>query len=149
MFKILFSSLKKPSRLRKISQKLTPKPDGGESLLRSLAEGGFDAINPRLNEIEDGKNELFKLIRDDPETNRIIVNHKLNDDDLNDIYNKLIKNGAGVFSNGHWIPASSLAYGQTFDFILRHINDDSNQFRNACFRLRRYFSENETGEIEG
>jgi hypothetical protein len=149
MLRTFFWSLKKSSRLRKISQKLTPKPDAGESLIRSFAEGGFDAIGTRLNEVEEGKIELFELLREDPETKRILEDHKITDEDLKDIYNKLIRSGAGVFLNGHLIPASSLAFGQTLDFVLRHRNDTSEQFKKTCYRLRQYFAENETGEIEG
>lgn len=49
---------------------------------------------------------------------------------------------------GHWIPAPSLAYGQTLDFVLKHRHDDHEQFRKVSARLWQYFSYNETGEIE-
>jgi hypothetical protein len=63
MFRTLFWSLKKSGRLQKITRKLTPTPDGGESFTRAFAEGGFDAIRPRLD--EEGKKEpAVKMIMD-------------------------------------------------------------------------------------
>jgi len=148
MFRTLFWSFKKSARLRKIARTLTPKPDGGESLLRVFAESGFDAVTPRLNEVGEGKKQLFALVRDDSVTSKMLEDHDLSDDDLDKLYDKLVRNGAGMFKRGHWIPASSLVYAQTLDFVLRHKDDDDDKFGNVCGRLWQYFSDNETGEIE-
>ncbi|MFH0964567.1 MAG: hypothetical protein V2A58_11235 [Planctomycetota bacterium] len=144
----LFWSFKKSARLLKIARILTPEPDGGESLMGALAKGGFDGISPRMNQIENGEKQLFALVRDDPVTSKMLQEHGLSDDDLDKLYWKLVGGGAGVFAKGHWIPASSLAYGQTLEYVLRHKEDDHDRFRKVCYRLRQYFSENETGEIE-
>ena len=148
MFGTLFWFFKKSLRLKKIARILTPKPDGGESFMRTFAEGGFKAITPRLKEVERGKKELFALVRDDPVTSAMLLNHNVSDTDLDKLYNKLVRDGGGILTKGHWIPASSLAYGQTLDFVLKHKDDNDEQFGKVCSRLWQYFSENETGEIE-
>jgi hypothetical protein len=125
-----------------------PEPDSAESHIQHLAEGGLDAIKPRLMEVERGKKELFALIRDDPVTGAMLLEHNISDVDLDKLYDKLVRNAAGIFTKGHWIPASSLAYGQTLSFVLKHKNDDHEKFRNICSRLWQYFSQNETGEIQ-
>jgi hypothetical protein len=148
MFGTLFWFFKKSARLKKITSILTPEPDGGESFMRAFAEGGFDAITPRLKEVERGKKELLALVRDDPVTSAMLLEHNVSDTDLDKLYDKLVRDGAGIFTKGHWIPASTLAYGQTLDFVLKHKDDDHEQFRKVCSRLWQYFSDNETGEIE-
>jgi hypothetical protein len=147
-FAILVWSFRKSSRLRRIARILTPQPDGGESLMRTFAQGGFDAIEPRLDDVERGKKELFALLRDDPVTNAILLEHNISDSDLKELYDNLVRHGAGIFTKGHWIPASALAYGQTLGFLLKHRGDGDGQFREVCSRLWHYFSNNETGEIE-
>ena len=148
MIRNLLCSSKKTAGLQKIAPILTPKPDGGESLMRALAEGGFDAITPRLEQVEDGKKQLFALLRDDPVTGKMLKQNGLTDSDLDELYGKLVRNGAGFFTRGHWIPASSLAFSQTLEFVLRHKGDDHDKFRKVCARLWQYFSNNETGDIE-
>ncbi len=148
MLRTLFWSFKKSSRLRKIARKLTPQPDVGESFVRAFAEGGFEAFGPRMEQIEEGKKELFALMRQDPVVNKVLQDYGVSDDELDKIYNKLIRNGAGIFKNGHWVPASSLAYGQTLDYVLKHRNEGHEQFEKICYRLWQYFSNNETGDIE-
>jgi hypothetical protein len=116
--------------------------------MRAFAEGGFDAIRPKLDEVEEGIKELFTLIREDPVTSKILQDYRVDDQELDEIYNKLVCHGAGIYEKGHWIPASTLAYGQTLDYVLRHKDDGHDNFRKVCYRLWQYFSANEIGEIE-
>ncbi len=148
MLRTMIWSFKKSRRLQKISSKLAPRPDGGESFMRSFAEGGFESISPRLEQLDVGMQELFDLVRQDPVTSRLLEDFKVDDQELNNIYRRLVTHGAGIMKKGHWIPASTLVYGQTFRFVLSHRDDDSEAFRKVCFRLYQYFSSNETGEIQ-
>lgn len=148
MFRALFWSLKKSSRLKRIAGKLTPTPDGGESFIQAFAKGGFEAITPRLDEIEEGKRELFALIREDPVTSKLLHDYGIDDEALDALYNRLVRGGAGIYKKGHWIPASTLAFGQTLEYLLKNKNTGQDEFKKICYRLWQYFSENETGEIE-
>jgi hypothetical protein len=148
MFHTLFWSLKKSSRLKRIARKLTPTPNGGEFFMRAFAKGGLDAITPRLDEIEEGKRELFALSREDPVTSKLLQDYRVNDKELEDLYNKLVRDGAGIYKKGHWIPASTLAFGQTLEYVLKNKDTGQDEFKTICYRLWQYFSENETREIE-
>jgi hypothetical protein len=148
VFRTLFWSIKKSRRLQKIAVKLTPTPDGGESIIRAFTEGGFDALGPRLNDIEEGKRELFGLIREDPVTSKLLQDYEVDDKELDDLYNKLVRNGAGIYKRGHWIPASTLAFGQTLEYLLKNKDTGQDDFKKICYHLWQYFTENKTGEIE-
>jgi hypothetical protein len=146
MLKWLFWSLRKSYRLRKISKKLRPVPDSGDSFAEQFASWGFDAITPRLDDLDMALKELSALANEDPEVSRLILQHRLEEDELKDIYKKLVHNRAGVYTNGHWVPASALVFAAPLEYILRHINDED--FQPVAFRVRSYFDHNETGEIE-
>ena len=147
MIRTFLWSMKKSRRLQKIARMLTPKPDCGESLMRAFAEGGFDAIGARLDEVEEGKRQLFALVREDPDTGKVLKARGLSEADLAKLYERLVRGGAGVFTKGHWVPASSLAFGAPLDFVLRHVGDDDESFSKVCARLWHYFHYNEAGEI--
>jgi len=148
MFRTLFWSFKKSSRLKRIGRKLTPTPDGGKSLMQDFAEGGFDAIKPRLDERKEGLRELFALVREDPVTSKLLQDYRVDDKELEELYIKLVRNGAGIYKKGHWIPASTLAFGQTLEYVLKNKDTGHDEFEKICYRLWQYFSENEYGKIE-
>jgi hypothetical protein len=117
--------------------------------MRSFAEGGFEAISPRLEQLDEGMQDLFAFVRQYPVTSRLLEDFKVDEQELNNIYRRLVTHGAGIMKKGHWIPASALVYGPTLRFVLRHKDDDSEVLRKVCYRLCQYFSANETGEIKG
>ena len=54
---------------------------------------------------------------------------------MNELYDKLVRDGAAIFKKGHWIPASSLAYSQTLTFVLKNKDEDHGNFGKVCYRL--------------
>lgn len=86
--------------------------------------------------------------RGDTVTNKLLQDYGVDDKALDALYNKLVRCGAGIYKKGHWVPASTLAFGQTLEYLLKSKDTGQDEFKKICYRLWQYFSENETGEIE-
>ncbi|MFA6174429.1 MAG: hypothetical protein WC701_12205 [Kiritimatiellales bacterium] len=144
MFKTIYWIFKKNRELQKISQALMPDIRNPDSFAEAFAKGGFDAINPRLNQIEESKKQLFKLSRSFPPTKVVLSEIQVSDKELSNLYGELTVKGAGVFVSGHWVPASTFAYAQTLEYLLKNKDSGSEAFHDVCLRLRQFFERNET-----
>ena len=124
----IFASLKKSKKLRKISKKL-------DTHVSSVA----DLMNSHRDELID---ELCDLCEADPNVVLVMGNHSVNREKLKEIYNHMCAVGMGVWTkDGHYVPASSIAYTATLDYLLRHEDDDN--FREVAARVCSYFEDGE------
>lgn len=147
MFQNRIWSISKLFRLKRIARILTPAPDCGESIARKLAEEGLDSFSRRFEEMDACLADLFALVREDPITRNLINYYRIDMSGLQDIYEKLVINGAGIYKRGHWIPASALAYGPTLEYILKNKDIGDADFKEICYRLRDYFNFSKIGDM--
>lgn len=69
-----------------------------------------------------------------------------NREDLRTIYVNLVANGADQWASGHWVPASSIAFGQTLMYLANE--EDEIDWLDKCARVVQYFARGETGPID-
>lgn len=136
MFAAIFRSIRKSKRLRDISSKLAAPSDW----MNRVAQGTCDHTR-----IDKAEAELFDLCKTDPELRAVLQKHGANSDTLDHVYTKLIKIGAGQYARGHFVAASSLAFGFTLDYVLAHRNDE--RFDVVACNLVEYFQQNKSGPV--
>lgn len=78
----------------------------------------------------------------------VATKHKINEDTITAIYDKLILNGGGQWTNGYHVAVSSLCYPETLNILLESFNgkgfsyeglDDYNSQLKITFDLCEYF----------
>lgn len=118
----IFASLKKSRQLRKISKKLD-------------AHG----YNSHRDEFID---ELCDLCEADSNVIQVMNTYKIGREKLKELYNRMCAVGMGVCTkDGHYVPASSIAYIATLDYLLRHEHDVN--FLEVASRVYSYFEDGE------
>lgn len=132
-----FYSIKKSTRLRKISKILEGKITTEELL----------AFN-RPSKKDKALEQLYDLCQSDPPVLEVMKRYKVDRNVLSDIYHKLLASGAGQWVNGHYVAASALAYAFTLDYLLdkftkKGITSDT------AFRIIEYFEKGEVGHVDG
>jgi len=137
-------SLRKSRQLRKISEKLDTPIFDVKTLLSS------DRVA--------AENELYNLVENDPLLIRIMHQHNASRADLQETYRILVGSGAGGWSRGHFVAASSLCFGLTLDFALSTLQqtrsgeksqeDIYNIWLGAAFRLDNYFKKGKLGRVQ-
>ena len=127
----LFASLK-TKKLCQISNKLDNR------VLLSVD----DLNNSHRDEVLD---ELSDLCEADSNVNQVMNTYRIGRENLKELYNRMYAVGMGVWTkDGHYVPASSIAYSATLDYLLRHEDDDNDNFREVASRVSSYF---ENGEM--
>ena len=143
MIKPIIYSFKKSKRLRKISKIIGQNPEFGEpsSCIKYFS---IEEIKKREKALE----ELLKLCESDPYLTKVMEKYKADKEILKKAYEKLIMAGAGQWKRGHFVPASSIVYGQTLDYLLRNIDKEDRDFSFVAWRLLKYFEKRKIGKIE-
>ena len=137
MIRTLLRSLFKSKRIRQISSQLeTP-----DNWLDQVAAGSYD---PQAT--TRGKDQLYDLCDTDPQLKGVLLRYEADRSTLDQVYSKLIKNGAGQTVRGHFVPASALTFALTLEYVLSHKDDDD--FYMVAARLVQYFGDNESGPLE-
>ena len=136
----LLRSLSKSLKLRKISKVL------GEPL---WSRGfGVESLLDRSGRKDAVLEQLFDLAESDPGVRLVMQQHAASRDTLKQVYVRLCAAGAGQWVKGHWVPASTLVFGQTLDYALRRLAAGAPQrddILEGAYRLIRYF---ERGELD-
>jgi len=143
MIKAIIYSFRKSKRLRKISKIIGLGPEFGEPS-SSIKYFSIEEIKKREKALE----ELLKLCESDPYLTKVIEKYKADRELLKKAYEKLIMAGAGQWKRGHFVPASSLVYSQTLDYLLRNIDKEDKDFNYVAWRLLKYFEKRKIGKIE-
>ena len=98
-----------------------------------------DLMNSHRDEVLD---ELCDLCEADSNIVLVMGNHSIDREKLKDLYNRMCAVGSGVWTkDGHYVPASSIAYSATLDYLLRH--EDDYNFREVSARVCSYFEKGE------
>lgn len=100
----ILGSWRKSFTLRRISLRLGQPPTDVTALLG--------------DERREAEEELFDLIEGDRLLRKIMAQHGATRDVLRQLYEGLLKAGAGQWARGHYVPASTLAFGPTLEFVL-------------------------------
>jgi hypothetical protein len=134
VFSTFLRSWRKSKRLQTISREL-----GDVSIPRTIQDLG--KMGARR---ENAKQELFNLIEDDPLLADLMERHGGSRTKLERAYQTLCLTG-GVWTRGHWVPASSLAFGGTLPFVLTCIErtTDRSEWLSISARLVDYFQKGE------
>jgi len=137
MIKAIMYSFKKSKRLKKISSLL------GIVAAINPSDLSEYLLKPKTNEErekrERAEEELLDLCESDPYLAKVIDKYKANRETLRKAYVKLIMAGAGQWKKGHYVPASSLVYAQTLDYLLRNLDKEEKDFTHVAWRLLKYF----------
>jgi hypothetical protein len=134
-----FASLRKSLKLRRISKVLGRR-------LSSQQDDFLRATNGKDRAIKN----LPELAADDAGIRDTMARYGIDRSALQEIYEMLLKAGAGQWVRGHWVAASAIVFVPTLEFILtktgRH-NVSSNNWLSVASRLVDYFQMGETGRI--
>mgnify|MGYP000432680909 FL=1 len=139
----LISSLVKSYKLRKISKILMPVLNQS---LQSATMGLLDGN--RRDELNNAISDLYCIAKKDPTTKPLLDEFIIDESSFRELYWSLIKNGGPGYIKGHWIPASTLVFGDTLEYVLKVNNNSNLSMRDAIYRVKDYFDKNEIGEIE-
>jgi hypothetical protein len=139
----LISSIIKSYKLKKISKVLTP----------ALNQSPQDAVmnffdGNRGDELNNAISDLYCLAKKDPTIKPLLDEYIIDESSFRELYWSLIKNGGPGYIKGHWIPASTLVFGDTLEYVLKVNNNPDLNMRDAMDRVKGYFDRNEIGEIE-
>ena len=145
--KLLFQSLKKSIKIKKLSKQLS-KPRNTKDTQDILCY---------LDKKQEYLNELIELCLADEYIAMVVSQYNANGQTLKELYSLLCRAGAGQYAGGHFVAASSLAFPLTLKFLLEHYNDgsfsikgydDYNSMLFIAYRLIQYFENGEVGTIE-
>lgn len=114
--------------------------------LSQLQTFGLDGIRNVSNNYNDKLNKLFLLAKKDRNTKKVLDEHHIDIEQFKNLYGLMIKNRGQAYIRGHWVPASSLVYAQTLEFLIK--NKDNDNIAGVVRRLVIYFENNETGDIK-
>jgi len=102
----------------------------------------------RSGELSKAISSLYCLAKKDPTTRVLLDEYKIDKDSFRDLYWLLIRQQFSRHIKGHYIPASTLVFGDTLEYILKVKNNPSLNMDDAKYRVIRYFDRSEIGEIE-
>lgn len=126
----IFASLKKTRKLRKISNKLNRRVSSVADLINS----------------DEALDELCDLCQADSNIVLVMDKYSIDRVKLKELYKRIsgvlcVVGPAEWTKDGHYVPASSIAYIATLDYLLRHQDDDD--FREVASRIYSYFEDGE------
>lgn len=71
-----------------------------------------------------------------PEIKKIMMESKVSRSDLKELYTQLLLAGAGQWTCGHWVPASSIAYPESLNYLLARRGENMEE---TAYNLIMYF----------
>lgn len=138
-FSGLRRSFAKSAELRRISKQLGGPPPTNPMALMQQAGAEEDALS-----------KLWDLVEGDPDLARILRTHEADRARLNKLMRHLRVVGAGTWAGGHYVPASTFAFGPTLDYVLRHTGSadlSRADMLEVAYRLTAYFQRGGTGLV--
>jgi len=114
--------------------------------LSQLQTFGLDGIKNVSDNYNDKINKLFLLAKKDRKVNKVLNRYQIDIEQFKDLYGLMIKNHGQAYIRKHWIPASSLMYAQTLEFLIK--NKDNDNIGEVVHRLVAYFENDESGYIK-
>ncbi len=121
-------SYRKSARLRKLQLAYCPPNDTAEDLTKSL----FD--NTRKLALA----QFLELCEEDPNVSEVMTLYSISKKELEEIHWELMKEGAGIWVKGHYVPLSSLAYVEPLMYILE-AKAQKRELRKICYDICEYW----------
>jgi hypothetical protein len=139
----MFRSIKKSMKLSKLSQILGERPthDGWETMIMS---GGMDGVSDFFMKQDSALNELIGIAWQDPVLSKVIRKYSTTQQELKDLYRKLIENGADRWAEKHWVAASTFTFAGPLEYLLKNKHGN---LREVSYRLWQYFDSKSVGDI--
>ncbi len=96
---------------------------------------------------EAAEDQLVQLVLGDRQLARIADRYKVGPSELKATYRRLVAVGAGQWERGHWVAASTFAFGATLDYVLRELSDSATYEKSieVASRLLDYFERGGVG----
>ena len=132
------SSRRKGWKLRRISRALAAPLDSSR-FLDQIASGKQSKSSKALEDLLD-LCERHRLLLP------ILTEFEADRETLRNLYNLLIKTGAGQWAGGHYVAASALAYLTSLQFLLE--NAGTLPADDICILLIEYFERNDVGPVQ-
>jgi hypothetical protein len=140
----ILRSARKSWKLRRIAKMLAYPTDPNAAIDELMHSVGSTVPTRKDTALE----RLLDLCEADPNVSRVMQEHRITRSDLEHLYYWQL-GFAHVWSGGHWIAASAIAYPASLEFVLRHRHVvERGRLLQLAARLRRYFSSWEAGPIE-
>ncbi len=102
----------------------------------------------RRDELNNAISDLYCIAKRDPTTKPLLDEFIIDESSFRELYWSLIKNGGPGYIKGHWIPASTLVFGDTLEYVLKVNTNPNLSMQDAMYRVKGYFDRDEAGEIE-
>ncbi len=135
---MIFSSIKKSIKLKKISKIL------GE--LTTLSVKDLIASSEKKEKAID---DLYALSKNFKYTKKRLIKHKIDKEKFKEIYSNLLRAGAGQWVKGHYVVASSLAFGSTLEYIPEELEGgEEGDWPEIAFNLIEYFEKGKKGKVK-
>jgi len=132
-------------QLKRISKKLQRRPFHSKKYLEATVG---NVVEAEKSEKEIALDELIDLVYQTPNLVEVVNQHKADPTILREIYHWLIITGGGQVIKRHFVPASSIMYRPTLDYLLSQYNqgafNNSNNRMNVAIKMVNYFSAKET-----
>ncbi|MBC8549190.1 MAG: hypothetical protein H8D23_06020 [Candidatus Brocadiales bacterium] len=114
--------------------------------LSQLRAFGLDGIRNVSDNYNNKLNDLFLLAKNDKQVNKVLNKYQVDIKQFKDLYGLMIKYHGQAYIKNHWVPASSLVYAQTLEFLIK--NKDKDNISDVVRRLVTYFENDESDYIK-
>ena len=136
----MLGALLKTYRVASLSKDLDPN-----TLIKLKAANYPDQLAADAKRRSKAEKDLWDLVANDKELKSVLDKYGTSQDQLTDIFQRLVRCGAGQWVNNQLLCVAVFVYPSTLDYLLRHATDA--QLPQAARRLIQYFAEEfETGE---
>lgn len=133
------SRIRRRRKMDRIS-KVLGKPFDASDFVRSLGSG-------TRSENDDALEELLDFCETDDDLRKVMDDHSVDREDLQEIYKLLVANGAGQWERGYYVPVATLAQHYPLNFVLERYEEDDMPWGMVCVLLLEYFERDESGPV--
>ncbi len=137
MFGELFRSLKKSSKVKKLTKEFL-KLRGGTA---------FDILTADTTARDNTISKIVDMAYNEPNNQPPIKKFKITKDKLADTISLLEMLGCGQYAKGHYVAISSILYPQTLEYIFYKNRKNRVEKERMAIDLINYFEDNNTGNI--
>jgi len=125
-----------PQEIINISRDLGPDPNFDPSnfdhVMNLMQSGSSQQTETALVALHDYCNR-------NPDVHKVMAEFNVTRESLIEIYNELVKAGAGQWAGGHYVPVSALAYPNTLRYLLEHPENGKDSMLHKAASLVMYF----------
>lgn len=141
MFGELFRSLKKSSKVKKLTKEYL-------KFRRDLSSGtAFDILTADTTARDNTINKIVDMAYNEPNNQPPIKRFKITRDRLSETIPYLEMLGCGQYAKGHYVAISSILYPQTLEYIFYKNRKNRVEKERMAIDLINYFEQNNTGNI--